>query len=191
MQSRSPYSTTFISTPRLLLGGAGLGAVLVAHFAPLRPYFLAVSAILLAVGFYFAYRKPRATDTCAGETCAPEAGARQMAKSFLWLTTLAVAALAFFPSYGAKLVRTSVPAAPVSSPASQTAELKITGMDCDVCAATIQRKFLNTVGVRKAEVRYPAGSATVQFDPTRTDIAKLITIVERSGYKVSTSHLAE
>ena len=36
----------------LLLGGAGLGAVLVATFAPLRPYFLAVSGVLLAGGFY-------------------------------------------------------------------------------------------------------------------------------------------
>ncbi len=35
----------------LLLGGAGLGAMLVATFAPLRPYFLAVSGILLAGGF--------------------------------------------------------------------------------------------------------------------------------------------
>ncbi len=42
----------------LFLGGLGLGTVLVATFAPLRPYFLALSAILLAVGFYFVYRKP-------------------------------------------------------------------------------------------------------------------------------------
>jgi len=45
----------------LLLGRAGLGAALVAMFAPLRPYFLAVSAILLAGGFYFVYRKPKAS----------------------------------------------------------------------------------------------------------------------------------
>lgn len=43
----------------LLLGGLGLGTVLVATFAPLRPYFLALSAFLLAMGFYFVYRKPK------------------------------------------------------------------------------------------------------------------------------------
>jgi hypothetical protein len=35
----------------LVLGGAGLGAVLVATFAPLRPYFLAVSGVLLVGDF--------------------------------------------------------------------------------------------------------------------------------------------
>ena len=43
----------------LILGGVGLGAAMVATFAPLRPYFLALSAVLLASGFYFVYRKPR------------------------------------------------------------------------------------------------------------------------------------
>lgn len=73
-----------------------------ATFSPLRPYFLAVSAILLARGFYFAYRKPKA---CVGETCALESGTRRLAKPLLWLVILAVAALVFFLSYGVKINR--------------------------------------------------------------------------------------
>ena len=80
----------------LVLGGAGLG--LVATFAPLRPYFLAVSGVLLAGGFYLVYRKPKTAEACAGETCAPESRTRRMAKPLLWVAALAVAALAFFPS---------------------------------------------------------------------------------------------
>src|SRR2546426_3067171 len=156
----------------LLLGSAGLGAVLVATFAPLRPYFLAVSAVLLAGGFYFVYRKPQAGEACAGETCAPQSGTRRMAKPLLWVATLAVAALAFFPSYGVKLVGTPAVAAPNSSATLQATELKITGMDCEVCAGVIQRKLLKTPGVVKAEVRYPAGTATVRFDPSQTDLEK-------------------
>jgi mercuric ion transport protein len=171
----------------LVLGGAGLGTVLVAMFAPLRPYFLAVSAILLAGGFYFVYRKPKAAEACAGETCAPESGTRRLAKPLLWLATLAVAALAFFPSYGVKLVGKPAAAAPISSATLQTAELKITGMDCPVCSGVIQRKLLETPGVVKAEVRYSAGSATVQFDPSQTDTEKLIAIVNDTGYKASLS----
>jgi mercuric ion transport protein len=83
----------------LVLGGAGLGAVLVATFAPLRPYFLAVSGVLLAGGFYLVYRRPKAAEACAGETCAPESRTRRMAKPLLWVAAFAVAALAFFPSY--------------------------------------------------------------------------------------------
>src|SRR5229473_4871668 len=169
----------------LLLGGAGLGAAFVATFAPLRPYFLGVSAILLAGGFYFVYRKPKAAEACAGETCAPESGTRRLAKPLLWLATLAVAALAFFPSYGVKLVGKPAAAAPISSATLQTAELKITGMDCEVCSGVIQRKLLETPGVVKAEVRYPAGSARVQFDSSKTDTNKLIAVVSDTGYKAT------
>lgn len=175
----------------LLLGGAGLSAVLVATFAPLRPYFLAVSGILLAGGFYFVYRKPKAGVACAGDTCAPESGTRRIAKPLFWLATLAVAALAFFPSYGLKLVRIPAAAAPISSATLQTAELKITGMDCPVCSVVIQRKLLETPGVMKAEVRYPAGSATVRFDSSQTDTSKLIAVVNDTGYKATVSNPAQ
>jgi mercuric ion transport protein len=172
----------------LILGGAGLGVTLVATFAPLRPYFLALSGVLLAAGFYFVYRKPKAAEACEGEVCAPQSQARRMAKPLLWLATVAVAALAFFPSYGVKLVGTPAAAAPNSLATLQTAELKITGMDCEVCAGVIQRKLLETRGVVNADVRYPAGSATVQFDPTQTDAEKLIAVVDGTGYKAARSN---
>mgnify|MGYP001278554420 CR=1 FL=1 len=175
----------------LLLGGAGLGAALVATFAPLRPYFLGVSAILLAGGFYFVYRKPKVAEACAEETCAPESGTRRLAKPLLWLATVTVAALAFFPSYGVKLVGRPAAAAPISSATFQTAELKITGMDCPVCSGVIQRKLLEAPGVVKAEVQYPAGSATVQFNPSQTDTSKLIAVVKGTGYKAAVSESAQ
>ncbi len=110
-----------------------------------------------------------------------------MAKPLLWLATLAVAALAFFPSYGVRLVGKPAAAAPISSATLQTAELKIAGMACPVCAGAVQRKLLETPGVVKAEVRYPAGSATVQFNPSQTDTSKLIAVVNDTGYKAAVS----
>jgi len=167
----------------LLLGGAGLGAVLVATFAPLRPYFLTFSVILLARGFYLVYRKPKPTEACAGETCAPQSGTRRMAKPLLWIAALAVAVLAFFPSYGIKLVERSTIPPPASLSILQTTELKISGMDCRVCSGLIQRKLLETPGVVKAEVRYPTGSARVEFDATRTSTEKLVAVVKDVGYE--------
>jgi copper chaperone CopZ len=176
----------------LLLGGAGLGAVLVATFAPLRPYFLAVSGVLLAGGFYLVYRKPKAAEACAEETCAPESKSRRMAKPhLLWVATLTVAALAFFPSYGDKLVGKSAAAASIPSATLQTAELKITGMDCPVCSGVIQRRLLETPGVVKAEVRYPAGLATMQFDSSKTNTSKLIAVENDTGYKAGISNSAQ
>ncbi len=169
----------------LVLGGVGLGAALVSTFAPLRPYFLAISVVLLALGFYFVYRKPKAAPGCEGETCAPQGRTRRLAKPLLGLATVAVAALAFFPSYGSKLVGTSRSAAPSAGATIETAQLKITGMDCEVCAGVIQRKLLESRGVVRAEVRYPAGSATVEFDPSQMNTEKLIAVVNNTGYKAS------
>ena len=169
----------------LLLGGLGLGTVLVATFAPLRPYFLALSAILLAVGFYFVYRKPKSVQACEGETCAPRAPGKRAAKAMLWLAAAAVLALALFPKYGGKLAGASAAPAAVRIAALHTSELKIIGMDCEVCASVIQRKLLETPGVAKARVEYPAGHATVQFDPSRVTPEKLVEVVNSSGYKAS------
>jgi mercuric ion transport protein len=169
----------------LLLGGLGLGTALVATFAPLRTYFLALSATLLAVGFYFVYRKPKPVQACEGEACAPHAPGKRAAKAMLWLTTLAVLALALFPKYGGKLAAASPVPGAVTSTALDNSELRITGMDCEVCASVIQRKLLETPGVAKARVEYPAGHATVQFDPSQITPDKLVEVVNSTGYKAS------
>jgi copper chaperone CopZ len=175
----------------LVLGGVGLGAVLMATFAPLRPYFLAVSIALLGLGFYFAYRKPRAAEACDGEVCAPRSRTRRAAKPLLWLATLGVLALALFPYYGGRLIP-----GPAAAPAATTAtlasvELKIKGMSCEACAGLVKHKLLEVPGVAEAEVDYPAGRATVQYDPTKADITKLIAAVNATGYTASLPEAAE
>lgn len=169
----------------LVLGGLGLSALLVATFAPLRPYFLAISGALLALGFYFVYRKPKAAETCEGEVCAPASRAQRAAKPLLWLATLAVAALAFFPLYGAKLVPVPTTTATAATTALETVELEISGMSCEACAGVIKAKLLETPGVAAAEVDYPAGRARVKYDPTKSDPAKLVRAIKATGYQAS------
>ena len=167
----------------LLLGGLGVGALLVATFAPLRPYFLTVSAVLLVLGFYFVNRTPRAAAGCEGEVCAPDSAGRHVAKPLLWLATVAVLALALFPYYGVKLVRPTRAAAPAASAALETLELNIGGMDCEACAGVIRNKLLETPGVATAEVHYPAGHAVVRYDPARTGLPELLDAVSAAGYR--------
>ncbi|MGH9803702.1 MAG: heavy-metal-associated domain-containing protein [Candidatus Acidiferrales bacterium] len=169
----------------LLLGGLGVGALLVATFAPLRPYFLTASAVLLALGFYFVYRTPRDAAACEGEVCATDSPARRVARPLLWLATVAVLALALFPYYGGKLVPPTRAAAPAASAALETIELKIEGMDCEACAGVIRNKLLETPGVATAEVHYPAGHAVVRHDPQRVDANALLAAVKSAGYRAT------
>ena len=172
----------------LVLGGIGLGAALVATFAPLRPYFLALSTILLVTGFYFVYRKPKAAEACEGDTCTPGSRTRRLAKPLLWLATLAVAALGLFPYYGARLVGSSAGAAPTATVQFETARLKITGMDCEVCAGVIQRRLSETRGVIQADVRYPAGAATVKYDASKITPAQIVDAVNATGFKAAVAN---
>ncbi len=169
----------------LVLGGLGLGAVLVATFAPLRPYFLGLSSGLLALGFYFVYRKPKAAEACEGEVCAPDSRAGRAAKPLLWLATVVVLALALFPLYGAKLVPTPAVSVPASGTALEIVELKIAGMDCEACAGVIRSKLLETPGVAEATVSYPDARATVKYDPRQADPAQLVAAINSTGYRAS------
>lgn len=173
----------------VVLAGVGVGAVAAAQtFAPYRPLFLAITAVFLGSGFYFAYRKPKHA-VCDGEVCETARVAR-WSRPLLWLATVIILALVAFPYYYAPLRGAlEKPTEPDVNDAQATqlatVELNIGGMTCDGCAATIKSKLLETPGVVKAEVRYPEGLATIQFNHAQTNTEKLIAAVKSTGYSVS------
>ncbi|MCL6480257.1 MAG: cation transporter [Firmicutes bacterium] len=171
----------------VVLAGLGLGAVAVAQsFAPYRPLFLALTALFLGAGFYFAYRKPKQA-TCEGAVCEAPRAAR-WGRPLLWLATMLVIALVAFPYYYASLqARLDKHPAADRTPAQTanfvTAQLEIGGMTCEGCASLIRSKLLETPGVVQAEVHYPAGTARVTYDPARADLAGLLAKIENAGYR--------
>lgn len=76
------------------LGSFGAAAV----FEAWRPYLLGLTFGLLALGFYFTYRKPEVQ--CAdGSVCATRPSVGRWNKILLWLATGVVVAFAAFPYY--------------------------------------------------------------------------------------------
>ncbi|MHB8397937.1 MAG: heavy metal translocating P-type ATPase [Candidatus Limnocylindrales bacterium] len=60
--------------------------------------------------------------------------------------------------------------------------LPVEGMTCASCVNRITR-FLDRVdGVEEANVNLATDSATIRFDPSRTDVAALVSAVEAAGY---------
>ncbi len=171
----------------VVLAGLGIGAVAATQtFAPYRPLFLAITAVFLGVGFYFAYRKPKQA-ACGGQVCETPRVAR-WGRPLLWAATLIVIALVAFPYYYAPLrgalVEQAHPRVDAAGAAQvATVELEIKGMTCEGCAAAIKDKLLEMPGVAAADVDYPAGHARVKFDPVKTDPSKLMAAIGSLGYE--------
>jgi len=67
---------------------------------------------------------------------------------------------------------------------AETITLPVSGMTCGGCARSVERKIASTPGVSSAKVNLDAATATVQFDPGRTQVAGLIAAIETLGFQV-------
>jgi len=67
----------------------------------------------------------------------------------------------------------------------ETVTLKVEGMTCGGCVASVTRVLKATPGVGDAVVRLDTRSATVTFDPMRTSVPALKSAIEDAGYAVA------
>ena len=63
--------------------------------------------------------------------------------------------------------------------------LKVEGMHCDGCAATIQALIERNGGVRKAAVSFSDGEARVFYDPRSATEEQLTAAIEQGGFRVT------
>jgi copper chaperone len=61
--------------------------------------------------------------------------------------------------------------------------LKIEGMSCQHCVMRVKKAIDAIAGVTKSDVA--VGSATIQFDESKTKKEDILAAVEKAGYKVS------
>ena len=61
-------------------------------------------------------------------------------------------------------------------------ELKIKGMTCDNCAATIERQFKNKAGIVEMKVSYPKGNGIFTFDENKISKEEIIKTINATGH---------
>ena len=168
----------------IFFGGLGATAVaLGAKFEALRPYFLTLTGIFLALGFYFVYRQPKEQEACESEVCETPRLTR-WAKPGLWVVAAVVILLALFPNYyGAFRTEGNSPAGPIAS-SLVTEELQIDGMSCEACATGLEGALQQVSGVAGATVSYENKKAMISYDPKSVTSDQLAQVVTKSGYKV-------
>ncbi|MAU12393.1 MAG: copper-translocating P-type ATPase [Anaerolineaceae bacterium] len=66
-------------------------------------------------------------------------------------------------------------------------ELPVTGMTCSSCVRNVERALGRTEGVEEAVVNFATERASVNYDPSVTNITSLIAKINSSGYGVATA----
>jgi len=68
---------------------------------------------------------------------------------------------------------------------SEKAHIHITGMTCTTCAAIIEKGLTDTPGVERASVSFASGRASVEYDPSKINLAKIEDTISQLGYGVA------
>jgi copper chaperone len=67
----------------------------------------------------------------------------------------------------------------------QTITLKVEGMSCGGCVASVTRVLKAVPGVAEVKVQLVPGTAEVNYDPARTGAPALKAAIEDAGYAVA------
>jgi Cu+-exporting ATPase len=72
---------------------------------------------------------------------------------------------------------------PQTAPTTNRAQFALEGMTCASCAMRIEKGLKKVPGVLEASVNLATEQGTVTYDPTLTDVAKMVQKVDAIGYK--------
>jgi P-type Cu+ transporter len=75
-----------------------------------------------------------------------------------------------------------MPASPSTTTAPAEAALSVSGMNCASCVAHVEKAARSVAGVSGVQVNLARSRAVVQYDPERTDPAKVAAAITDSGY---------
>ena len=68
----------------------------------------------------------------------------------------------------------------------EKANIHITGMTCTTCAATIEKSLSETPGVENANVSFASEKASIEYDPSKVDLATIKNTISQLGYNAAT-----
>jgi copper chaperone CopZ len=67
--------------------------------------------------------------------------------------------------------------------ATKTTTIRVEGMHCNMCSASVTKALKATAGVEKVEVSSEKGEAVIQYDDQKVTEAKLREVINGTGFK--------
>jgi copper chaperone CopZ len=69
------------------------------------------------------------------------------------------------------------------SAATRKSTIRVEGMHCKLCSASVTKALKATAGVKKVEVSAEKGEAVIQYDDAKVTEARLREIINGTGFK--------
>lgn len=70
-----------------------------------------------------------------------------------------------------------------ASAETKTVTIRVEGMHCNMCSASVTKALKATEGVEKVEVSHERGEAVIQYDDQKVTEAKLRDVINGTGFK--------
>ncbi len=166
----------------LLAGSSGV-AVTFSWLDPFRPWLIGITVVVLLFAWYQKL-KPR---TIGEINCACEDDEKPsfwQSKKFLGIVTVFAAVMLAFPYYADVFYPETKLSESKNINLESTYEINITGMTCTGCEEHVKLEIGKLPGISGLEVSYEKANAVVIFDESKTDIEKVKSAVDKTGYKV-------
>lgn len=171
-------------TPVLALtaGTSGLASAF-SWLEPFRPYFIALTVLMLGLAWYQKL-KPKKETECNCQ--ADERPGFMQSKAFLGIITAFAIIMLAFPYYsGAFYPKQKQQAIVADNSNIQTIEFAISGMTCNSCAEHVNHEVNKLGGIISSNASYDKGNAVVEFDNSKTSILEIEKAINSTGYSVT------
>lgn len=172
-------------TPVLaLVSGVAGAASTFSWMEPIRPYLIGVTIIVLAFAWYQKL-KPRTAEEIQCDCNEDEKKPFMQTKTFLGLVTVFAVLMMAFPYYGGIFYqKADKQVVVVSSSNLQEIKFNVNGMTCSSCEEHVKHAVNELPGILKVTANYDEGSASVQFDDSKTSKDEIVKAIDATGYKV-------
>ena len=72
-----------------------------------------------------------------------------------------------------------------ASAATRTVTIRVEGMHCQNCAASLEKKLKATAGIRAVRVSFARKEAWVKYDDRTISVAQIREVINSTGYKAA------
>lgn len=171
-------------TPVLALfaGVSGLASTF-SWLEPFRPYLIGLTILMLGFAWYQKLKLEKQIDC----NCKTDDKPKFIeSKRFLRIVTIFAGLMLAFPLYSNIFYpNTEKQIVGVGKSNVQTVEFSINGMTCQDCERPINHQINRLSGIIKSTVSYENANATIEFYNSKTNIAKIESAINSTGYKVT------